>query len=177
MSTIVANVLSEPAIRRGIGGIVLMHDAGGDRSQTVAALPRLIAALRARGFSFATVSQMAGISRSQAEVPATAGQRLRGGAFDAMLALAGLVTNLLTRVVMLVTILVGLRMVIELTLARVQLRRVRGLPIDPSFAPAVSILVPAHNEAVGIERSVCSLAGSRYAGAARGDRRGRWLDR
>jgi cellulose synthase/poly-beta-1,6-N-acetylglucosamine synthase-like glycosyltransferase/peptidoglycan/xylan/chitin deacetylase (PgdA/CDA1 family) len=164
VSTIVSNVLSEPAIRHGIGGIVLMHDAGGNRSQTVAALPKLIAALRARGFSFATVSQMAGMSRAQAEVSATAGQRLRGRALDTMLALAGLVTNLLTSVVMLVTILVGLRMVVELVLARVQLRRVRDLPIDLSFAPAVSILVPAHNEAVGIERSVRSLSGSRYAG-------------
>ncbi len=164
VSTIVSNVLSEPAVKNGIGGIVLMHDAGGNRSQTVAALPKLIAALRARGFHFATVSQMAGLARSQVEVPASAAQRLRGGVFDAMLALAGFVTNWLTRVVMLVTILVGLRMVAALALARVQLRRVRDLPLDPSFAPAVSILVPAHNEAVGIERAVRSLAGSIYAG-------------
>ena len=164
VSTIVSNVLSEPAIRHGVGGIVLMHDAGGDRSQTVAALPSLIAALRARGFSFVTVSQIAGIPRSQVEVPATAGQRLRGRAFDAMLALAGLVTNWLTRVVMLVTILVGLRMIAALLLARVQLRRVRDLPVDPSFAPGISILVPAHNEAVGIARAVRSLAASIYAG-------------
>jgi peptidoglycan-N-acetylglucosamine deacetylase len=164
VSTIVSNVLSEPAVQRGIGGIVLMHDAGGDRSQTVAALPKLIAALRARGFRFATVSQMAGLSRSQVEVPASAAQRLRGSAFDAMLALAGFVTSWLTRVVMLVTILVGLRMLAALALARVQIRRVRDLPLEPSFAPAVSILVPAHNEAVGIERAVRSLAGSIYAG-------------
>jgi cellulose synthase/poly-beta-1,6-N-acetylglucosamine synthase-like glycosyltransferase/peptidoglycan/xylan/chitin deacetylase (PgdA/CDA1 family) len=164
VSTIVANVLSEPAVKRGIGGIVLMHDAGGDRSQTVAALPRLIAALRARGFRFVTVSQMAGLARSQVEVPASAAQRLRGSAFDAMLALAGFVTSWLTRIVMLVTILVGLRMLVALALARVQIRRVRDLPLEPSFAPAVSILVPAHNEAVGIERAVRSLAGSIYAG-------------
>ena len=37
VSTIVANVLSEPAIRHGMGGIVLMHDAGGNRSRP---LPR-----------------------------------------------------------------------------------------------------------------------------------------
>ena len=164
VSTIVSNVLSEPSIRRGVGGIVLMHDAGGNRSQTVAALGKLIAALRARGFSFATVSQLAGISSAQAQVPATAGQRLRGSAFDAMLAFAGFITNWLTRLVMLVTILVGLRMIVGLILARVQLRRVRGLPVEESFAPAVSILVPAHNEQVGIERAVRSLAGSRYSG-------------
>ncbi len=164
VSTILSNILSAPGIRHGIGGIVMMHDAGGNRAQTVAALPKLIAALRARGFSFASVSQLAGLTPAQTQVPASAAQRLRGSVFDAMLALAGFATNWLTRVVMLVTILVGLRMVAALALARVQLRRVRDLPLDLSFAPAVSILVPAHNEAVGIERAVSSLAGSIYAG-------------
>ena len=32
------------------GGIVVLHDGGGDRSQTVAALPRIIAGIRARGY-------------------------------------------------------------------------------------------------------------------------------
>lgn len=164
VSSIVSSVISNPSIRHGIGGIVLMHDAGGDRSQTVAALPKLISALRARGFRFATVSEMAGFAPWQAQVPASAGQRLRGRVFDTMLALAGTVTNWLTRLVMLVTILVGLRMLVGLALARVQRRRVRCLTSDPSFAPGVSILVPAHNEQVGIERAVRSLAGSRYGG-------------
>jgi cellulose synthase/poly-beta-1,6-N-acetylglucosamine synthase-like glycosyltransferase/peptidoglycan/xylan/chitin deacetylase (PgdA/CDA1 family) len=161
---IVANVMSDPSIRRGIGGVVLMHDAGGDRAQTVAALPKLIAALRAKGFRFVTVAELAGIPRAQAQLPASAGQRLRGGLFDTMLAIAGLVTTWLTRVVMLVTILVGLRMLVGLVLAHVQIARVRRLPQDTNFAPPVSILVPAHNEEVGIERAVRSLAGSRYAG-------------
>jgi cellulose synthase/poly-beta-1,6-N-acetylglucosamine synthase-like glycosyltransferase/peptidoglycan/xylan/chitin deacetylase (PgdA/CDA1 family) len=165
VATIVSNVLSEPSIGRGgVGGIVLMHDAGGDRSETVAALPKLIAGLRARGFRFATVSQLAGIPAAQAQLPATAAQRLRGSAFDTMLALAGFITNLLTRLVMVVTILVGLRMIAGVLLARVQLRRVRASKVDLDFAPPVSILVPAHNEAMGIERAVRSLAGSRYKG-------------
>ncbi len=40
------------------GAIILLHDAGGDRSQTVAALPRIIRALRARGYRFVTVPQL-----------------------------------------------------------------------------------------------------------------------
>ena len=40
------------------GGIVLMHDGGGDRSQTVAALPRVIARLRAKGFRLVTVPEL-----------------------------------------------------------------------------------------------------------------------
>jgi peptidoglycan/xylan/chitin deacetylase (PgdA/CDA1 family) len=40
------------------GAIILMHDGGGDRSQTVAALPRIILRLRQRGFRLVTVSKL-----------------------------------------------------------------------------------------------------------------------
>ncbi len=42
------------------GSIVLMHDGGGDRSGTLAALPGIIDTLRARGYRFATVTQLLG---------------------------------------------------------------------------------------------------------------------
>jgi peptidoglycan/xylan/chitin deacetylase (PgdA/CDA1 family) len=42
------------------GSIVLMHDGGGDRSGTLAALPSIIDTLRARGYRFATVSELLG---------------------------------------------------------------------------------------------------------------------
>jgi peptidoglycan-N-acetylglucosamine deacetylase len=40
------------------GAIILMHDGGGDRAQTAAALPRIIATLRARGYRFVTVPKL-----------------------------------------------------------------------------------------------------------------------
>ncbi|MGB8363691.1 MAG: glycosyltransferase, partial [Rhizomicrobium sp.] len=46
--------------------IILLHDAGGDRSQTVAALPLLIDRLRAQGYRFVLVSDLAGLTRDQA---------------------------------------------------------------------------------------------------------------
>lgn len=42
------------------GSIVLMHDGGGDRSGTLAALPRIVDTLRARGYRFATVTRLLG---------------------------------------------------------------------------------------------------------------------
>jgi peptidoglycan/xylan/chitin deacetylase (PgdA/CDA1 family) len=42
----------------GNGDIILMHDGGGDRSQTVAALPRIIQGLRERGLQMVTVPQL-----------------------------------------------------------------------------------------------------------------------
>jgi peptidoglycan/xylan/chitin deacetylase (PgdA/CDA1 family) len=40
------------------GAIILMHDGGGDRSQTIAALPAIISGLRARGLRPVTVPQL-----------------------------------------------------------------------------------------------------------------------
>ncbi len=40
------------------GSIVLMHDGGGDRSETVAALPAIIRGLRAKGLRPVTLPQL-----------------------------------------------------------------------------------------------------------------------
>ncbi|HEX3609548.1 MAG TPA: polysaccharide deacetylase family protein [Solirubrobacterales bacterium] len=42
------------------GSIILMHDGGGDRSGTLAALPAIVDTLRARGYGFATVTELLG---------------------------------------------------------------------------------------------------------------------
>jgi peptidoglycan/xylan/chitin deacetylase (PgdA/CDA1 family) len=40
------------------GAIILMHDGGGNRSETVAALPKIIGGLQRRGFKLVTVPQL-----------------------------------------------------------------------------------------------------------------------
>lgn len=40
------------------GSIILLHDGGGNRAQTIAALPTIILALQARGFHFVTIQQL-----------------------------------------------------------------------------------------------------------------------
>lgn len=40
------------------GSIILLHDGGGDRSETVAALPTIIISLQQRGFQFVTIPRM-----------------------------------------------------------------------------------------------------------------------
>ena len=42
------------------GSIILSHDGGGPRGQTLAAYPSIIRALRARGYRFVTVPQLLG---------------------------------------------------------------------------------------------------------------------
>jgi cellulose synthase/poly-beta-1,6-N-acetylglucosamine synthase-like glycosyltransferase/peptidoglycan/xylan/chitin deacetylase (PgdA/CDA1 family) len=144
------------------GGIVMMHDGGGRRAETVAALPQIIARLRRRGFRFVTVSDLAGVPRSAAMVSVSGSERLRGQVFVYMLAVSRTVTYLLEAIVLAVAALVALRMLFVLALASAQVHRSRRRERDDTFAPPVSIVVPAYNEAVGIERCVRSLADSHY---------------
>lgn len=62
-AAITANVLSQ--IRPG--AIVLLHDGGGDRSQTLEALPQIINGIRAMGYSIVTLYQLVGGNTSDAD--------------------------------------------------------------------------------------------------------------
>src|SRR3954447_14906036 len=144
------------------GGIVLMHDGGGNRSETVAALERLIPALRKRGFTFVGVSALTGVAPRALSPPPSGWERSRGKLLLGTLAVARWITGALTFLLAPIALLAVLRMIILVLLARRHARVTRARPGDPEFAPAVSIVVPAYNEAVGIARCVSSLAASDY---------------
>ncbi len=146
----------------GKGGIVLMHDGGGNRSETVAALERLIPRLRARGYSFVKVSDLAGVSSAAVEPVPTDWERARGQLLIVTLGVASFITVGLTFLLGPIAILALLRMVVLVVLARRHVRATRRRPPDPDFTPAVSIVVPAFDEAVGIEQAVRSLAAANY---------------
>ena len=48
------------------GAIVLLHDGGGDRAGTLAALPTIIETLRAAGYRFVTVPELLGLAPRRA---------------------------------------------------------------------------------------------------------------
>jgi cellulose synthase/poly-beta-1,6-N-acetylglucosamine synthase-like glycosyltransferase/peptidoglycan/xylan/chitin deacetylase (PgdA/CDA1 family) len=144
------------------GGVILMHDGGGDRSETVAALLRLVPELRARGFEFVGLNSLLGASRSQTDPPATSSQRIRGDMLIASLTVARLLTDVLTALLVPIAILAILRALAVVGLARLHAARLPRQPRPEGFKPPVSIVVPAYNEAAGIEQAVRSLASSDY---------------
>ena len=157
------NAIVDAATPRGRrGGIVLLHDGGGNRSQTVAAVEQLVPRLRARGFRFVTVSELAGIPRDEAEVPAGRSGRTRGAMLLSTLAVARWTTFTLAVLLVVVTALFLARVLILLAFAQRHARTVRRRPAAAPFTPPVSIVVPAFNEAVGIEQALRSLAASDY---------------
>ena len=144
------------------GGIVMLHDGGGNRSETVAAVKELIPRLRARGFRFATISQLAGLPRNDVEPAASHWERRRGVIFAGAVRFGFLLVRVLLFIVGAVGILFAARLVLVLTLAGHQFRSLKRRPPAPPFLPPVAVVVPAYNEAVGVERAVRSLAASDY---------------
>ncbi|PZQ61082.1 MAG: polysaccharide deacetylase [Sphingomonas taxi] len=144
------------------GNIILLHDGGGDRSQTVAALPRIIATLQAQGYRFVTVSQLAGLNQAQA-MPRVVGRDLLAVRADVamFLVLAALVATI--GGLSYLAIALGMaRAVLMAALAWIQSRRRRAEP--PHVTPSVSVIIPAYNEERVIASSVARVLASDYPG-------------
>jgi cellulose synthase/poly-beta-1,6-N-acetylglucosamine synthase-like glycosyltransferase/peptidoglycan/xylan/chitin deacetylase (PgdA/CDA1 family) len=146
----------------GSGGIVLLHDGGGDRSETVAALERVVPLLRARGFQFVRVSELGGLPGREVELSAGDWGHARGQLLLATLSVARWTTGVLGTLLLAVALLFVARVVLLLGFARRHVGRVRRRPANEPYEEPVSIVVPAFNEAVGIERAIRSLAASDY---------------
>jgi len=144
------------------GGIILMHDGGGDRSQTVAALRELIPRLRARGFTFVSLTDISGLSRSAVYPEASTWQRERADVFVWSARLGVLLVRVIGLLVIFVGVLLVARVLFVFALTMRHTRRGRRAANDEEYLPTVSVLVPAYNEAIGIARSVRSLLDSDY---------------
>jgi len=140
----------------------MLHDGGGDRAQTVAAVRELIPRLRARGFRFVRLGELAGLSRAFVDPPASGFARARGGAFELSVRVAFTMIAVFSAILLVVGLLVAGRAVLLLALASHHRRTTRRRRGGSHFQPSVAVIVPAYNEAVGIERTVRSLAASDY---------------
>jgi cellulose synthase/poly-beta-1,6-N-acetylglucosamine synthase-like glycosyltransferase/peptidoglycan/xylan/chitin deacetylase (PgdA/CDA1 family) len=160
-AAIVRNALPDGP-EHGAGTIVLLHDGGGDRSQTVAALPALIASYRAQGYAFTTVSGALGLSATAGERSAPLVSRWQGRALLVTNRAASLLVHVVTWALLPLGLLSLLRSLLVVALARRHVRLSAARVAGAEWLPAVSVLVPAYNEAVGIERAVRALVASDY---------------
>jgi cellulose synthase/poly-beta-1,6-N-acetylglucosamine synthase-like glycosyltransferase len=152
-----ARVIANSTPRGTAGQILLMHDGGGDRSQTLAALQKLIPTLKARGFHFATVSDAVGLP--QPVQSASMVERGRGLAVIWALRLSDGILAVITWLLYAVGALSVLRTLTTVIAARRHTRERDWSWGDPVTEPA-TVIVPAYNESAGIEAAVISLVAS-----------------
>ncbi len=137
------------------GNVILLHDGGGDRAQTVAALPILIEALKAKGYTFVPVSALIGLTPLQV-MPEIAGKDLIAVRADVgiFLFLAGLLG--LLKWIFFFAITLGIARAVLMAILAMLAKRADDKEAPPAIDPGrfVSVLIPAFNEARVIGESV-----------------------
>lgn len=147
------------------GNIMLMHDAGGNRSQTIIALPRIIDYFRTQGYAFVTVSKLMGKSRDEV-MPLVKGKIRFAEKIDNLFFFSTFIWQHLLKGFFFMAITLGIiRLLSLLVLAILQKRKENKseeIIKANDFAPMVSIIVPAYNEEVNAVRTVENLLMSDY---------------
>jgi len=135
--------------------IILLHDGGGDRAQTVAALPRIIDGLREKGYQLVPVSALAGLSRDQV-MPRIAGADLLAVRADVGIFLVLAALGYALKWIFFAAISLGIARALILAALAWDSNRPRNRPVPPPIDPtlSVSVLIPAFNEVRVIEASV-----------------------
>ncbi|MFI9820129.1 bifunctional polysaccharide deacetylase/glycosyltransferase family 2 protein [Streptomyces sp. NPDC052013] len=141
----------------GRGTVVLLHDAGGDRSQTVEALEILIPRLQAQGYRFITLADIVGAESLTRPVGTEA--LWQGRVFVAAVTVSATTVSVVSVLLLVVGVLVLGRCVLLVVLARHHVRRPEPAHGPPVTRP-VSVVVPAYNECLCIAKTVRSLAAS-----------------
>ncbi|MFL4473705.1 bifunctional polysaccharide deacetylase/glycosyltransferase family 2 protein [Paeniglutamicibacter sp. MACA_103] len=167
-----ADVITGLMMQQGKSGqVVLMHDGGGNRSQTVEALSSALGKQEKSGHRFTTVGDSIGVdsTREASVVDTLIGKAFIWGirftdavvvAISWALVAAGVVT--LMRVVLVMIVAARHR---RAERRKREAERDRGFfehPMRTEVLEPVSVIVPAYNEAAGIEAAVRSIAASSH---------------
>jgi cellulose synthase/poly-beta-1,6-N-acetylglucosamine synthase-like glycosyltransferase/peptidoglycan/xylan/chitin deacetylase (PgdA/CDA1 family)/spore germination protein YaaH len=158
---IVARVKAQ---RAAGGSVILLHDAGGDRSQTVAALPRIIDYLHARGDVIVPLSSIIGLSRDTVMPPL----REENQPFSARyvyrtFAVIRFLENTAWTLLVVVTLLALLRVSFLgiCSFRHHRLEKIHPVP-EPDTFPPLSVLLAAYNEERVIASTIRHLLDSDY---------------
>jgi peptidoglycan-N-acetylglucosamine deacetylase len=144
------------------GSIILMHDGGGDRSATIAALPELIKALRAHGYKIVPVSQLIGKTRDQVMPPIKGRQRIYAAIDSIAFMLISFFNHFVIGVFFIGDILMSGRLIIIGLFAIIDRFRQRKDFSTSDYQPRVAVLIPAYNEEKVIVRTIRSVLMSNY---------------
>ncbi len=153
-------ILQRVKQQRRDGSIILLHDAGGDRSQTVAALPRILDWLHTRGDTIVSLSTLLGTTRDAVMPPLqTTNPSLARLVSSAGFRVYHALEEFLWAFMIVATALVVVRTLVVILLAY----RFRRLP-SSDFTEPVSVVVAAYNEEKVIAETLRSLLSTDYKG-------------
>ena len=147
------------------GNIILLHDGGGNRQETVRALPMIIEGVRAKGLLIVPVYQLLGKTRADVMPPIPADERWAARLNWIGFWLFDLSIKTITWIFFVGDLLMTGRLLFIGAFAVFDRLRQRhyGKPGEAeSYQPEVAVLIPAYNEEKVIERTVRAVLESNY---------------
>jgi len=155
-------ILERVRADKGGGNIILLHDAGGNRAETLRALPGIIRYYREQGYTFATVAGLLEMKRENVMPPLRSRtDRILVGVNWQVAVLFAWGAQFLWWLFVVATVLSIVRTLAVASLAIIQMRRRSRTPLDsPQTFPLVSVIVPAYNEEVTCVATVRTLLAS-----------------
>jgi len=153
-------ILQRVKQQRRDGSIILLHDAGGDRSQTVEALPRILDWLHTRGDTVVPLSTLLGTTRDAIMPPLQKSRQ----SLTRLVSSTGFrvfhgIEEFLWAFMIVATALVVIRTLVIIWLAY---RFRRGPTAD--FAEPISVVMAAYNEGKVIAETLRALLATDYKG-------------
>jgi len=162
IGTTPAKILEQVLEQKDDGHLILLHDGGGDRSATLAALPQIIDTLRHQGYKFVPLEQLMGRTRDQL-MPVPSQDEMRWASIEGeALTSKGNFKKVIGLLFLIAIYLTLLRSLIYGILAVIQKHRAAKRVFDPSYCPSVSVVIAAYNEDKVIERTVRSILNNGY---------------
>ncbi len=146
------------------GNILLLHDGGGNRAETVRALPMIIDAVRARGFQIVPVYELLGKTKADVMPPLPANERWAAHLNFVGFWLFDVGIKGITWIFFLGDLLMSGRLLwVGLFAVYDRLQRQGPLAADAAnYRPNLAVLIPAYNEEKVIVRTIRSVLDSTY---------------
>lgn len=150
-------------IYKGEGNVILLHDAGGNRTHTVEALPIIIKDLKKHGYSFVTISDLMNKERDEVMPPVSSEGKQYLLYNKAIFSGMGYAKHILTTIFYIAIGLGIFRFLFLIYFAFKQKKKVSArLFTNSSYQPFVSVVIAAYNEEKVIAKTIRSILDSDY---------------
>jgi len=158
-------IVARAEAQQGLGNIILMHDAGGYREETIKALPQIIAYYKAHGYQFVSLAKLMDKKRDDIMPIASGAFNKYLESADATVFTAGYYFNRIISAIFFLAMILSLFKIVSIATLAIRQRKIskkQVLKPLPAAGYKVSIIVPGYNEEITAPKTVENLLRSDY---------------
>jgi peptidoglycan-N-acetylglucosamine deacetylase len=158
-------IVSRAIAQQRLGNIILMHDAGGYREETIKALPRIISYYKSHGYRFVSLAQLIGKKRDDLMPRSSGSFNKYLESADATVFKTGYIFNRVISAIFFLAMILSLIRIVSVAILAARQKKISKKPVNkplPANGYKVSIIVPGYNEEITASRTIENLLKSDY---------------